>query len=115
MSPSIILKDGEPCLSLGSAEGPRIISSVLQVIFNVICHAMPIEQAVRSERVHYEDKTLYLESANEKTKMELRSMGYIIDDVKPDYFFGGINATQFHEIIFYGGTDTRRDSPVMSY
>jgi gamma-glutamyltranspeptidase / glutathione hydrolase len=109
MSPTIMLRDGEPCLALGSAGGPRIISSVLQVILNVVRHGMPVELAVRSERIHFDGKFLYSENSSEKTKMELMSMGYVINDTKPDYFFGGVNAIQFRDGKILGGADPRRD------
>ncbi len=114
MCPTIVLKEGEPCLALGSAGGPRIISSVLQVILNVVSHGMSIEQAVRSERIHFDGKILYLENAGEEAKSELKLMGYAINDAKPDYFFGGVNAIQFVNGKICGGADSRRNGLALS-
>lgn len=46
MSPSIILKDGEPFLAVGAAGGPRIITSTLQMILNTIDYKMQMNSAV---------------------------------------------------------------------
>ena len=45
MSPTIVLKDGAPFLATGSPGGPRIITTTLQVIMNVIDHGMNIAAA----------------------------------------------------------------------
>lgn len=48
MSPTIVLKDGKPFLAVGSAGGPRIITSTLQLILNVIDYGMMMEPATRA-------------------------------------------------------------------
>jgi gamma-glutamyltranspeptidase/glutathione hydrolase len=52
MSPTIVLKDGKPFLVTGSPGGSRIITTVLQVISNVIDRGMPIAEAVAEPRLH---------------------------------------------------------------
>jgi gamma-glutamyltranspeptidase/glutathione hydrolase len=52
MSPTIISKDGELFMVLGSPGGSKIITSVCQVILNVIDHKMNIQDAVIAPRVH---------------------------------------------------------------
>ena len=42
MTPTIVLKDGKPFLVTGSPGGSRIITTVLQVMLNVIDYGMPI-------------------------------------------------------------------------
>ena len=42
MSPTIVLKDGKPVLVTGSPGGSRIISTVLQVIVNVLDYGMDV-------------------------------------------------------------------------
>ena len=51
MSPTIILKDGVPILAVGAAGGPRIITSTLQLIVNVLDYGMPIEPATRAAHI----------------------------------------------------------------
>ena len=52
MTPTIVLKDGKPFLVTGSPGGSRIITTVLQVIVNVIDRGMDIASAVSAPRVH---------------------------------------------------------------
>ncbi len=52
MTPTIVLKDGKPFLITGSPGGSRIITTVLQVIVNVIDRGMGIAEAVAAPRVH---------------------------------------------------------------
>lgn len=48
MSPTIILQDGKPYLAVGAAGGPRIITSTLQMIVNVIDYDMMMEPATKA-------------------------------------------------------------------
>jgi gamma-glutamyltranspeptidase / glutathione hydrolase len=54
MSPTIVLKDGEPLLVTGSPGGSRIISTVLHVIVNVIDYGMDVAAAVAAPRLHHQ-------------------------------------------------------------
>jgi gamma-glutamyltranspeptidase/glutathione hydrolase len=54
MSPTIVFKDGKPILVTGAPGGSRIITSVLQVILNVIDYDMNVAQAVAAPRVHHQ-------------------------------------------------------------
>jgi gamma-glutamyltranspeptidase/glutathione hydrolase len=63
MTPTIVLKkDGSLWFALGARGGPRIITSVLQAVINVIDHDMNIQQAIDAPRIHhqwYPDEILY--------------------------------------------------------
>lgn len=50
MSPTIILKDGEPFLALGSPGGSTIITTVLQTILNRVDLGMSISEAIAAPR-----------------------------------------------------------------
>ena len=52
MTPTIVLKDGKPVLITGTPGGSRIITTVLQVIVNVIDFGMPVDKAVQAARLH---------------------------------------------------------------
>jgi len=54
MTPTILVKDGKLAMVLGSPGGPTIITSVIQVIVNVIDHRMTMEQAVAAPRIHHQ-------------------------------------------------------------
>ena len=52
MTPTIVLKDGKPFLITGSPGGSRIITTVLQIVVDVIDRGMDIASAVSAPRVH---------------------------------------------------------------
>ena len=54
MTPTLILKDGEPYMAIGAPGGARIITSVLQVILNVIDRDMNIGDATDHPRIHHQ-------------------------------------------------------------
>jgi len=87
MTPTIVMKDGRPVLVLGTPGGSRIISTVLEVIVNVIDHGMPLEEAVDAPRIHHQwlPDTLAAEpfALSAVTKAALRHMGYRIVPLPP--------------------------------
>jgi len=54
MTPTLVLKNGAPCLVTGSPGGPTIITTTLQVITNIIDHSMKVTQAVDAPRFHHQ-------------------------------------------------------------
>jgi gamma-glutamyltranspeptidase/glutathione hydrolase len=54
MSPTIVLRDGKPFMALGASGGPRIITSVVQVLLNVIEEGVPLASAVAGPRLHHQ-------------------------------------------------------------
>jgi gamma-glutamyltranspeptidase / glutathione hydrolase len=79
MSPTIVLKDGKPVLVTGSPGGSRIISTVLQVIVNVIDHHMDVAAAVAAPRLHHQwlpDEVRVERGFTEDTLAALRAMGH---------------------------------------
>jgi gamma-glutamyltranspeptidase / glutathione hydrolase len=54
MSPTIVLKDGKPILSLGAAGGPTIISQVVLELVNMLDLGMPPEVAIAQPRFHHQ-------------------------------------------------------------
>jgi gamma-glutamyltranspeptidase/glutathione hydrolase len=54
MSPTIVLKDARPILTLGAAGGPTIITQVVQAIVNHLDFKMPLEKALAAPRIHHQ-------------------------------------------------------------
>jgi gamma-glutamyltranspeptidase/glutathione hydrolase len=54
MTPTIVFKDGRLFLVTGSPGGSRIITTVLQVLLNVIDYGMGIADAVHAPRLHHQ-------------------------------------------------------------
>ncbi|MDH5738429.1 MAG: gamma-glutamyltransferase family protein, partial [Gammaproteobacteria bacterium] len=54
MTPAIVTKNGVPVLITGSPGGSTIITTVFQVVVNVIDHQMTVEDAVSLPRFHHQ-------------------------------------------------------------
>ena len=54
MTPTILFKDGRPFLATGSPGGSRIITTVLQIIMNLVDHGMNVAAATAAPRVHHQ-------------------------------------------------------------
>ena len=81
MSPTIVLKDGKPVLVTGSPGGSRIISTVLQVIANVLDYHMDVAAAVAAPRLHHQwlpDEVRVERGFAEATLDALKSKGHHI-------------------------------------
>jgi gamma-glutamyltranspeptidase/glutathione hydrolase len=79
MSPTIVLKDGKPFLVTGSPGGSRIISTVLQVIVDVLDYKMDIASAVGAPRLHHQwlpDEVRIERGFSDETLTMLKTMGH---------------------------------------
>ncbi len=56
MSPTIVLKNGKPVLTVGAAGGPKIITQVVLTTFRHLDLQWPLEQAVSRPRYHHQWK-----------------------------------------------------------
>ncbi|MCA1243115.1 gamma-glutamyltransferase [Stappia stellulata] len=54
MSPTLVFRDGKFVLATGSPGGSRIITTVLQIILNVVDHGMNIAEASAAPRMHHQ-------------------------------------------------------------
>lgn len=52
ITPTIVLKDGKPFMTLGTPGGPRIITTVAQIIMNVVDFNMDLQTAITDARMH---------------------------------------------------------------
>ncbi|PAF46974.1 gamma-glutamyltransferase [Helicobacter sp. 12S02634-8] len=112
MSPTIVLKDGKLFMVVGSPGGARIITTVLQVISNVIDHQMNISEAIQAPRFHMQwlPDEIRIEKYGmpEDVKDNLKKMGYKII-TKP--VMGDVNAILIdpNSKIMYGSGDPRKE------
>ena len=87
MTPTLVLKDGKPVLIVGTPGGSRIISTVLEVIVNVIDHGMTLQEAVDAPRIHHQwwPDTIAAEpfALSVDTVRSLTGMGYKVVELEP--------------------------------
>jgi len=113
MSPTIVLKDTEPFAILGSPGGNRIITTVSQVISNLIDFKMDLESAINSPRIHNDcDGILHYEDRMKKeTINELTRRGLVTNRLKEwDRYVGGVHGIRIlKDKTFIGAADPRRE------
>src|SRR5450755_2146937 len=83
MAPTIVLKDGKPYLVTGSPGGSRIISTVLQVIVDVLDYHMDVAVAVAAPRLHHQwlpDVVRVEHGFADETLAALRAKGHQVVD-----------------------------------
>ncbi|MBC2606519.1 gamma-glutamyltransferase [Pelagicoccus albus] len=108
MSPTLVLKDGEPFLLTGSRGGSQIITVVLQVLLNVMEHEMNLSEAVAASRIHHQwlpDKLFVERGLSQDTKAILTEKGY---EVVEGRAMGTANSVSKEDGVYYGAGDPRR-------
>ncbi|MFY0594407.1 gamma-glutamyltransferase [Roseivirga sp.] len=117
MTPTIVTKDGELFMVVGTPGGSTIITSVFQTIINVIDFDMTMQQAVESPRFHHQwlPDVIQLEAkALDSIKMQsLMNMGHQLRKV------GTIGRVDAVLVLangqLEGGADPRGDDTAMGY
>ncbi len=109
MTPSMVFADGEPWFATGSPGGSRIITSVLQVIVNVIDHEMNFAEAGAAPRMHHQwyPDVLQLESGfSPDTIRLLEQRGHVVQSSRSS--MGSIQTVGYGGGVFRGASDPRR-------
>jgi gamma-glutamyltranspeptidase/glutathione hydrolase len=87
MAPTIVTRDGRLVMVVGSPNGSRIISVVLQVLINWIDYKMSVAEAVDAPRIHeqYLPDVLFAEPSalDPAVTEQLKHMGYTIQTIPP--------------------------------
>jgi gamma-glutamyltranspeptidase/glutathione hydrolase len=79
MSPTIVLKNGKPILSVGAAGGPTIISQTLLTIIYAVDFQMPLHKALEQTRFHHQwvpDELRVERKAGPDVIARLRGLGH---------------------------------------
>ncbi|TWI52592.1 gamma-glutamyltranspeptidase/glutathione hydrolase [Pseudomonas duriflava] len=86
MSPSIVTRDGQVTLVLGTPGGSRIFTTLFQVLNNLYDFKLPLDKALAAQRVHHQllpKDTIYYDDyapLTGKVADELKAMGYTLED-----------------------------------
>lgn len=105
--PTIVMKDGKPWIVTGTPGGSTIITSVVQVLVNVIDHGMNIAEATHQPRIYQgASDTLRVEpNFNPDTVAALKAMGHPITS---DETMGSEQSIMIDKGLFLGAADPRR-------
>ena len=81
MSPTIVLKNGQPVMTVGAAGGPKIITQVVWAIVNHIDLKMSVGEAIAAKRIHHQwspDRLRVESSIAEDFKQAFRERGHVL-------------------------------------
>ncbi len=118
MTPTIVLrKDGSLWFALGARGGPRIITSVLQAVINVIDHDMNIQQAIDAPRIHHQwfpDQILFEPlGMSSDTQKVLQKLGHKFGN---QTYIASMTAIMIDEKgVRLGAIDSRSDGEAIGY
>jgi gamma-glutamyltranspeptidase/glutathione hydrolase len=118
MTPTIVTKDGRTVLVLGSPGGGRIITTVLQVLLNVLEFGMDVQEAVDAPRFHhqwYPDSVMIEKQGfSADVVTALSALGHRVDVVSD---MGDVHAIQIDPAtgLRLGASDPRSDGVTLGY
>jgi len=111
MSPTIVLKDGEPIISLGAAGGPKIITQVVMELVGMLDLGMSPKEALAQPRVHHQwspDESYVEPSLPREVQSALEMLGHKLN-VSGGSGISQIVAWDAREKGFVGAADPRGD------
>ncbi|MDZ4662866.1 MAG: gamma-glutamyltransferase [Pseudomonadota bacterium] len=116
MSPTIVEKNGETVLVLGAQGGPRIISSVAQVIYRTLVNNYNLEEAIHLPRLHaqFQPPIIYFDKGKWSPEMFdfMKEKGHQTEES----WMGRVNAVQRGDKnILYGAADDRVEGYASGY
>lgn len=117
MTPTIIEKDGQLFMVVGTPGGATIMTSVFQTILNVIDFNQDMQQAVTSKRFHSQwlpdNVEIEAGALDTLTRQKLEKKGYKIIDYRP---IGRVDAILKTKWGYYdGGADPRGDDTKLGW
>jgi gamma-glutamyltranspeptidase/glutathione hydrolase len=117
MTPTIVLKDGQPFLVLGSPGGGRIITTVANILMGVVDYGLNIQEAVNAPRFHHQwlpDKTAVEIGFSPDTLRMLDNMGHKVE-TQPYWSDGECIAIDRKTGERLGASDARNNGKSIGY
>ena len=112
MAPTMVVRDGQIVLALGSPGAKRIVTALGQVLLMYLEGGLNFSDAVHHPRFHSEGAAIRIEG-DESIKADLEKLGHQVKLHKNlDLFFGGVTGLAWEEGIPMGVFDRRRDGDV---
>ncbi|WP_462424179.1 gamma-glutamyltransferase [Fusobacterium ulcerans] len=117
MSPTIVLKDGKPVMSLGAPGATRIITGVAQVISLVLDYGMDIQEAINFPRIHDDYDKLVCETRIDPAVIaKLKAMGHNVVEEAEYFEYPCVQGvTMGEDGKLRGGADPRRDGKALGF
>jgi gamma-glutamyltranspeptidase/glutathione hydrolase len=116
MAPTVVLRDGEIVLALGSAGSNRIRSAILHTVVRAVEQGFPVDAAIEAPRLHFEQGLVQAEPGIDEDalrRIEARGVA-VMRRPAINLFFGGVQAVARDPRTgeLSGGGDPRRGGAV---
>ncbi len=108
MSPTIVSHHGAPVLVLGASGGPRIISSIVQVLLRVLWAGEEPIDALAHPRLHHQwmpNLVYFEEDFTVRTQESMQSYGH---EIKERGHIGVVQVIQIDDAVFKPASDPRK-------
>jgi gamma-glutamyltranspeptidase/glutathione hydrolase len=116
MAPTVVLRDGEIVLAVGSAGSNRIRSAILQTVVRAVEQGFPVAAAIEAPRLHFEQGVVQAEAGIDPAALDrLEARGWEVARWPSlNLFFGGVQAVARDPRTgeLSGGGDPRRGGAV---
>jgi gamma-glutamyltranspeptidase/glutathione hydrolase len=116
MSPTIVLKEGEPYLVIGSPGGSRIIGVVFNALLNALIFDFDLQAAINAPRIIGRNGRPEMESPlyrNEALRKALKARGFNMVDAQAA---GAVQAIRVNaDGWLEGAADPRREGLALGY
>ena len=110
MSPSLLLKNNEVAMVIGSGGSKRIRTAITQVISSIVDFGIPVQQAVEDPRMHWDGEIMQVEPGLPRESLAALQQHWPVNIwSNVDVYFGGVH-TVLPDIA--GGGDPRRGGSV---
>jgi len=109
MTPVIVMDGEQPIFLVGASGGPRIISSVLQVLIHRLWYGMSPMDAIALERLHHQwtPNAVYVESYK-KSKLPLNALEAKGHEIKSRRDIGIVQAIAIEDGVQFPASDPRK-------
>jgi gamma-glutamyltranspeptidase/glutathione hydrolase len=122
--PTIVLKNREPFLTIGTPGGSRIVPTMTQLLSFIIDHKMGLQEAIETPRFYVREGSDVFEHESRmpaEVLEGLKALGYPINDNSAlgayDLYFGGAQGVMVDPETGWlrGAADPRRDGAAIGY
>jgi gamma-glutamyltranspeptidase/glutathione hydrolase len=118
MTPTILSRDGRIFMVTGSPGGPRIITTTLHTILNVVDFEMDVQEAVAAPRYHHQwipDKVVAEPLLSELIVEGLRERGHEVEVAERAWSSAQAIVVDPETGLHLGGSDPRGDGAALGY